>query len=118
MGLDDVRDVIIIVAGSLTILVLIAVLIFTVVIGVAARILLGTLQNLAKTEVTPLVSQMRQTAGRVQGTATFIGETAVTPIIRVYAIVVGTRRAMGVLSGVTAKRNPGRKGKKESKEGE
>ena len=118
MSLEDVRDVIIIVAGSLTILVLVAVLIFTVAIGVAARILLGTLQNLVKTEVTPLVSQMRQTAGRVQGTATFIGETAVTPIIRVYGVVAGTRRAMGVLSGVAARRNPARKGKKESKEKE
>ena len=118
MGLDDVRDVIIIVAGSLTILVLLAVLIFTVVIGVAARILLGTLQNLLKNEVTPLVNQMRRTAGRVQGTATFIGETAVTPIIRVYGVVAGTRRAMGVLSGVAARRNHARKGKKESKEKE
>ena len=118
MSLADWRDIIIIVVGSLTILVLVALLIFTVVIGVAARVVLGTLQNLLKTEVTPLVNQLRQTAGRVQGTATFIGETAVSPIIRVYGVVAGTRRAMRVLSGVVARRNPGRKGKKESKEKE
>ncbi len=104
MSLADVRDVIIIAAGSLTILVLLAVFITTVVLGLAARTLLGAIQTLVRDEVTPLMKSAHQTAQRIRGTATFIGETAVAPIIRVYSVVAGARRAIGVLSGVTGRR--------------
>jgi len=118
LSLADVRDVIIIVVGSLTILVLVAVLVFTVVLGVATRALLGALRRTLRDELNPLLASLRLTVHRVQGTTTFIGETAAAPIIRVYGVLAGTRRAIAVLSGVAGRRNPGRKGKKESKEEE
>ncbi len=105
MNLQEWRDVIIIAAGSLMILVLLAVFIFTVVLGLATRSLLGTIQTLLRGEVTPLLDAARQTLQRVQGTTTFIGETAVAPVIRVYGVVAGARRMIGVLSGVAGRRS-------------
>lgn len=104
MNLQEGRDVVIIVAGSLTILVLLALLVLTLVLGVAARMLLSALQTLLKEEVTPLLGSARHTVQRVHGTTTFVGETAVAPIIRVYGAVAGTRRAMAVLSGLAGRR--------------
>lgn len=105
LSLQDVRDIIIIAAGSLTILVLLALFIVTVVLGLSIRALLSAIQSLLREEVTPLVKSGRETVGRIKGTATFASETAVTPIIRVYGIVAGTRRFLGVLGGVAGRRN-------------
>lgn len=105
MSLEDWRDVTIVIAGWLTILVLLSVFIFTVVVGISARALLGTLRTLLREEVTPLVHSVRETVKRVQGTAAFISESAVTPIIRVYGVFAGARRLIGVLSGVAGRRN-------------
>ena len=104
MGLEDWRDVIIIAAGSLTILVLLALFILTVVLGLTVRGLLGVIQTLLKDDVTPLVKSAQVTVHRVQGTTAFVGEAAVSPIIRVYGVVAGTRRAFGVLSGIASRR--------------
>jgi hypothetical protein len=104
VGLSDWRDLIIIAAGSLTILVLLALFVFTVVIGLSVRALLGAVRTLLHDEVTPLLTQGRQTVRRVQGTATFISENAAGPVIRVYGAVAGGRRLLGVLSGVSGKR--------------
>ena len=105
LSLQDWRDVIIIAAGSLAILVLLAILIFTIVLGVIARGLLGTIQTVLKDELTPLLESGRQTLQKVQGTATFVGETTVAPIIRVYSVVAGARRMIGVLGGFAGRRN-------------
>ena len=105
LSLQDARDIIIIAAGSLTILVLLAVFIFTVVLGIAARALLGAVRSLLRDEVSPLLRDVHQTVRRIRGTATFISEMAVTPVIRVYGIYAGARRVAGVLSGITGRRN-------------
>ena len=104
MSLQEGRDIVIIAAGGMMFLVLLAVLIFTVVVGVATRLVLGTVQSLLKGDLTPILNSTRQTLQRVEGTAAFVGETAVAPVIRVYSVVIGTRRVLGVLSGVTGRR--------------
>lgn len=104
-SLQEVRDIIIIGAGSLMILLLFALFILTVVLGLTVKSLLGAIQSLLSEEVTPLVKSGRETVGKIKGTATFASETAVAPIIRVYGIVAGTRRFLGVLGGVAGRRN-------------
>jgi len=104
VSLQEGRDIVIIAAGALAFLLLLALLVFTVVVGVATRVLLGTVQTLLKGEVTPILDSTRQTLQRVQGTAAFVSETAVTPIVRAYSAVAATRRVLGVLSGVTGRR--------------
>lgn len=110
MSLADIRDIVVIVAGSLAVLAFAALFIFTVVLGLATRMLIGTVRKLLSEEVTPLFDSARLTVKRVQGTSTFIGETAARPIIRVYGVAAGTRRAIAVLAGIAS-----RDGKKPSK---
>ena len=104
MSLDNIRDVVIIVAGSFAVLVLVAVLVFTVVLGLASRALLSTLRSVLKDELRPLLDSAQQTVQTVRGTTSFIGEKAVSPIIRVYSVVAGARRAVGVVAGVVGRR--------------
>ena len=104
MSLDNVRDVVIIVAGSLAVLVLVAVLIVTVVLGLASRALLGTVRSVLKDDLGPLFESAQQTVQTVRGTTAFIGEKAVSPIIRVYGVFAGARRAIGVVTGVVGRR--------------
>jgi hypothetical protein len=104
-ALQDARDIIIIAAGSLTILLLLAAFVFTVVIGLATRALLGAVRGLIRDEVTPLIQSVRQTVGQVRGTVKFVSETVVTPVARVYGVIAGTRRAVGVMSGIAGRRS-------------
>ncbi|MCH8995418.1 MAG: hypothetical protein IH959_10725 [Chloroflexi bacterium] len=103
--LTTFRDIVIVTAGALMILVLLALFIFTVVVGMATRTLLKTVGALVNDEVMPLVQSARHTTQRVRGTISFISETSVTPFIRVFSIVAGARRMVGVLSGITGRRN-------------
>lgn len=105
MDLQDWRDIVIIVAGVLMALVLVTVFIVTVVVGIATRTLLKTIQTLLKAEVTPLLDSARQSLENVRGTTAFIGQNVVAPVIRVYGVVAGARRAFGVLSGVKRRGN-------------
>ncbi len=107
LSLQDWRDVIIIAAGSLTILVLLAIFVLTVVLGLAARSLLGAVQGLLKDEVKPLLGSAQQTVQKIHGTTTFLGETTVTPVVRVYGAIAGARRMIGVLSGISGRRKRG-----------
>ncbi len=104
MSLDNLRDIVIIVAGSLAVLVLIAALVFTVVLGLASRALLSALRSVLKDDLGPLLESAQQTVQTVRGTTAFIGEKAVSPIVRVYSVVAGARRAMGVVTGVVGRR--------------
>ena len=107
MGLDlqDGRDIVIIAAGGLMVLVLLAILVFTIVLGLGARALLGAVRATLRDDVSPLLDSAHQTVRTVRGSAVFVSETAVSPVIRVYGVVAGTRRFLGVLSGVAGRRN-------------
>ncbi len=106
-GLADWRDVVVIAVGSLTMLVLIAVLVVTVVLGLLMRSLLGTVRRVLNDEVSPLINSAQQTVHTVKGTATFVSEKAASPIIRVYGVVSGARRAISVLTGIAGRRDHG-----------
>jgi len=110
MGIDslqDVRDVTIIaftIAGTILFL---AAIVVTVVVGVAATSAFRAARRLIDDGVKPMVSNVRQTV-------TFISDTAVSPIIRVYGLFSGVRRGLGVLTGL-AQRGEGGKGRKEGR---
>lgn len=106
-ALTTARDWIIIVAGGLLALMFVAMLIFTVVVGVSARLLFGTARGLIKGEVTPLVHSARETADRVRGTTSFVSEAVVRPIIRIYGFIAALRRILAVLLGLTSRRKRG-----------
>jgi hypothetical protein len=104
VDLQEVRDLIIIIAGSIGILLLFVLLVAAVVLTVAARVLIGTANGLLKSEVAPLLQSARQTVDNVRGTATYVTETAISPIIRLYSMFAGIRRFLGVLASFGRKR--------------
>ena len=97
MGIDtlqDLRDVTIVaftIAGTLLFL---AALIVTIAVGAMAVATLRAVRKLVNENVKPMIAN-------VQGTATFVSDTTVSPIVRAYGIYSGVRRGMGVLSGLT-----------------
>ena len=99
MSLQEVRDLVIIIAGAIAILVLFVGLILTVVIGVATRALIAAAQHLISQQVAPVVQSARETVETVKGTSSFITETLVSPIIRLYGLVMRVRRILAVLTG-------------------
>ena len=48
-----------------------------------------------------LLDSAKGTTDTVRGTAEFVSHAAVTPVIRVYGVAAGLRRAAGVLTGLT-----------------
>jgi len=110
MGIDslqDVRDVTIIaftIAGTVLFLVAIVV---AMVVGVAATGAFRAARRLVDEGVKPMVSNVRESV-------TFIADTAVSPIIRVYGLFSGVRRGLAVLGGL-AQRGGGGKGRKEGR---
>jgi hypothetical protein len=102
--IESIRDIVIIGAGVLMILTFAALFVFTIVLGLSVRALLGVVKTLLQEEVNPLLDTTRSTVKKVQGTATFIGENAVTPVVKVYGTVAGAKRAAGVLAGIRGRR--------------
>ena len=104
MDLQELRDLIIIIFGITGIVMLFVALVVTLAVGLATRSLIGTLQTLLQGEVTPILESARQSLDNVRGTTNFVASTAVSPIIRVYGVIAGARRVIGVLTGLTGRR--------------
>ena len=99
-GLADWRDIMILAVGSMTFLVLLAILVVVVVLGLALRVLIRRATKLLNEDVSPLLGSAQETVHTVRGTASFVSETAVRPIIRVYGVLAGAKRAASVITGI------------------
>ncbi len=104
MNLQDIRDLVIIIAGCLMALVLIVSLIMVLVVGVALRGLIGVTKGVVKGQLSPALESARQVVDDVRGTTSFIADTTVSPIIRVYGLITGLRRGIGALAGLGRRR--------------
>jgi hypothetical protein len=95
------RDWVIIFMGIAVAAFFFVALIITVVLGLLMRAVLRKLSALMDDSVRPLLGSAKETADSVKGTASYVGDAAVTPIIRTYGVVAGVRRAAAVLTGLT-----------------
>ncbi len=100
MNLQDIRDIVIIVAGCLTALVLIVTLVMVIVVGVAAKGLISATKTVLKGQVSPTLDSARQVVDDIRGTTAFIADTTVSPIIRLYGVVTAVRRGVMALLGL------------------
>ena len=105
MSLEELRDLVIVVWGILGIVFLAVALVLTVVVGLTARGLMSTVQTLLRDDLQPTLRSARQTMDSIRGTTSFVSETAVAPVIRVYGVVSGVRRFMSVLGGFRKRRS-------------
>ncbi len=95
--MTDIRDLVIIVFGIVGLLALLVSLVFTIVIGLAVWGLVKAARGTIEGGIGPLLSDARETARNVRGTTTFVTDSMVAPIIRVYGVYAGVRRGLGVL---------------------
>jgi len=105
MDLEELRDLIIVIWGILGIVFLAVALVLGIVVGVSARSLIATVQNLLRDDVQPALRSARQTVDSIRGTTSFVADTAVAPVIRVYGIFSGVRRFLSVLLGFGKRRS-------------
>jgi hypothetical protein len=96
MSLVDLRDLAIVILAALFILVgLLMVVLAVLLIGLAAMI---------RGKLGPILDSARGTLTNIEGTSGFVSETVVQPIVRVASFAAGARRAMGILTGLSKKR--------------
>jgi len=99
MSLEELRDLVIVIWGISGIVFLAVALVLAIVVGTSARGLIRTIQSLLQDDVQPTLRSARQTVDSIRGTTSFVADTAVAPVIRVYGVVSGVRRFISVLSG-------------------
>jgi flagellar biosynthesis protein FlhB len=101
MNLQELRDLIIVICGSMSILVLFVTLVVVLVIGFAARGLISLMRSILQQQVSPTMDSAKQAVDSVRGTTAFITDTAVSPVIRLYGVFTGLRRGLMSLAGLT-----------------
>jgi hypothetical protein len=99
-ALESTRDVIIIIWGLISILAFLLFIIFLLVLWRGIRRLTGDVQAVVREDIRPMLATTRESATNVAGTARFVGDTVVTPIIRLYGIIAGIRRWVAVFTGL------------------
>ncbi len=93
------HDIVTVAAGA--VLALAALLACVLLVALTAVVL--AVRRTLRENVAPTLDATRELVDEVRGTAEFVGESAVSPIIRVYSIVSGVRQGMGAL-GAAGKR--------------
>lgn len=101
MDLQEVRDLIIIICGAMSILVLFVALVVVLVVGLSARGLIAVAQSMLQQQLSPTLDSARQAVDNVRGATAFVTDTAVSPIIRLYGLFTGLRRGLMSLLGLT-----------------
>jgi hypothetical protein len=72
--------------------------IMAVVSGYLSARTLTTTQKVLTDNVRPALENVRETTSTVRGTAAFMSEKAVTPVVKAYATYAGARQFMTVLA--------------------
>ena len=104
MNLQDLRDLIIVIFGIMGIVVLFVTLIVVIVVGFAARGLIAVAKDVLKGQLSPTLDSARQVVDDIRGTTSFIADTAVSPIIRLYGLINGVKRGIVALAGFGRRR--------------
>lgn len=99
--IPTLRDWVIIVMGIAVAAFFFVGLVVMLVLGLLTRSLLKKTSGLIDDSVKPLLDTAKETAGNVKGTAAYVSDAAVQPIMRTYGVVAGVRRAAGVIAGLT-----------------
>ena len=90
------RDIAVVALGALVAIAgLLACVLLIALIAVALSV-----RRALNEKVVPLLDSTRDLVDEVKGTAEFVGESAVTPIIRVYSVVSGIRRGLDSLGSL------------------
>ena len=103
--LTDIRDTVVIVFGIVGIVALTLVILFTVLIGLAALRLIKAAKGTVTDGLAPILENARETTTEVRGSTEFVAETLVRPLIRVYGIFAGIKKGLSVLGTTRRRKN-------------
>ncbi len=104
MSLENIRDIVIIVYGVMGVLLMLAMAVAAFGLWFAVRALTRTVMELINDPVKPTLEEVHQTVQHVRGTAEFMNDTAVHPLIRTVSTVRGIRRGVASVSGIRNRR--------------
>jgi membrane protein implicated in regulation of membrane protease activity len=99
IDLQEFRDIAIIIftiAGT----VLFVAAIVASILAIVAFVMLIRLVRTLRRKLEPTLEGLQDTVTNLRGTAAFVSENAVSPVIRVYSFYSGARRFLGVMSRV------------------
>ena len=99
---ETLRDWVIIFMGIAFFAFFFVSLIIAIVIGLLARGILSKASSAIDEGVRPTLANAKETSSNLRGTASYISDAAVTPVIRTYGMVAGVRRAIGVIAGLVS----------------
>ena len=95
---EEVRDIVIIVSGSIGVIVFTVMLFFTLVIGVLLTSLVLKTRGIMKENVQPAMENVKATTSTVRTTVTLVSEYAINPVAKAYGTYQGARRFVSVLA--------------------
>ena len=97
--ITDIRDIVIVIAGLLSVIALIVIIVATIVVGFLSVRLIRAARRTMEEGVPPLLEHAQETMQSVKGTAEYLGDSAAEPVIRAYATASRVQRMFDVLSG-------------------
>lgn len=100
MDLEELRDIVIVVYGIMGAVALFVGMVVILVVGLAARSLIANVNSTLRDSVVPTLNSARDTVDNVRGAASFVSDTAVSPVIRLYSLFAGLRRGLAVFLGL------------------
>ncbi len=102
------RDIVIVTLGLFWMLAAILTVVFLVVLIMLAL----AVRRLLKENAAPALDSLKGSLDSLRGTTEFVGETAVSPIIRAYSVVKGVRTGMSAVSHLPDRIRRRKKGRK------
>lgn len=100
---ETLRDWVIIIWGIISIVMFLMIILFLLSLWRGIRGLIGNIRLVVNEDVRPILATGRESVNNLTGTGRFLSETVVSPVIRVYGLVSGVRRGLGVLTRLTGR---------------
>ena len=100
VSLDEARDAVIIIYAVLGIMFFLVAIIVALAIFFAVRMLTGLARDAYEEQARPLIDDVRGTVQSVRGSVEFVSDQAISPMIRVIAVVQGVRRGVETVAGI------------------
>lgn len=100
VSLADIRDVFIIIYGTLGIIFFLVATAAAVIVGMTVKSLLNAVKEMMDENIKPAVASVKEAADTVKGTTDFVSRTTVQPIAKVYGTVSGVKRGITVLANL------------------
>lgn len=98
MDLQELRDLVLVIFGIAgTVLFIVAALVL-ITVGAAVRALVADVKRAIREGILPTAQALREAVNTIRGTTGYLGQTALSPLMRVYAAVAALRKASGMLS--------------------